>query len=163
MKEKIELLRKEAEKQGLKIRFRKTPTDQGDFCIFIYDPSFRKGYAVGFDGDNTGEGVSFDQCLSSAYRWLEKRDKRFILRDDRWQYGRYHFVLWKDGNGKDSDHYLTIDDADKAAEIFVSQGYCVVCYDQNPNGTYTFLKVYGDYNLHCNDFVKNLIKKRGVN
>ena len=155
----INELRKKAAEQGLRIRFRDTPTEHGDFCIFVYDPTFRPGYAVGFDGDWHGEGVSFDQCLASACYWIEKRDKRFTFRDGRWQYGHYHFIVWKDRDGRDMNYYLTIEDADKAAAEYVRQGCCVVCYDEPPSGKSTLAKVYGDYDRHVNDYVKRKIMR----
>jgi hypothetical protein len=156
---KISELRRKAAEQGLSIRFRNTPTDQGDFCIFIKDPTYRPGYAVGFDGDWQSKAVSFDQCLASAYHWLEKRDKRFTFRDGRWQYGHYHFIVWKDRDGRDMNYYLTIEDADKAAAEYVSQGCCVVCYDEPPSGKSTLAKVYGEYLPHVNDYVRRSIEK----
>lgn len=156
---KISELRRKAAEQGLSIRFRNTPTDQGDFCIFIKDPTFRAGYAVGFDGDWQGKAVSFDKCLASAYHWIEKRDKRFTFRDGRWQYGHYHFIVWKDRDGWDMNYYLTIEDADKAAAEYVSQGCCVVCYDEPPSGKSMLTKVYGEYLPHVNDYVRRSIEK----
>ena len=156
---KISELRRKAAEQGLSIRFRNTPTDCGDFCIFIKDPAYRPGYAVGFDGDWNSKSVGFDKCLASAYHWIEKRDKRFTFRDGRWQYGHYHFIVWKDRDGRDMNYYLTIEDADKAAAEYVSQGCCVVCYDEPPSGKSTLAKVYGEYLPHVNDYVKRSIEK----
>ena len=156
---KISELRRKAAEQGLSIRFRNTKTDQGDFCIFIKDPTFRPGYAVGFDGDWQSKAVSFDQCLCMAYHWLRKRDKRFTFRDGRWQYGHYHFIVWKDRDGRDMNYYLTIEDADKAAAEYVSQGCCVVCYDEPPSGKSMLAKVYGEYLPHVNDYVRKSIEK----
>lgn len=157
----INELKQVAKAHGLEIRFRNHKTDQGDFCIFIYDrQNFRQSYAVGYDGDWQGQSVSFDKCLKSAYNWIERRDKRFIFRDGRWQYGHFHFIVWKDGDGSDREHYLTIGDADKAAAEYMKQGYCVVCYDQEPTGKSRLAKVYGDYERHTNDYVRNQIKKQ---
>lgn len=158
--EQINKLEQYAKQHGLKIRFRNRKTDQGDFCIFIYDQvNFRKSYAVGFDGDWDSKCVPFDKCLKSAYNWIDRRDKRFTFRDGRWQYGRYHFIIWKDGDGSDREHYLTMEDADKAAAEYMKQGYCVVCYEVEPNETSRLAKVYGDYTRHCNDYVKKQIRK----
>ena len=155
----IEKLKQAAKAQGLQVRFRDHKTDQGDFCIFIYDrANFRKSYAVGYDGDWEGAGVGFEKCLKSAYNWLQRRDKRFTFRGGRWQYGHYHFIVWKDGEGSDRDHYLTVEDADKAASELTRQGYCVVCYDQQPEGNSQVFKVYGDYECHTNDYVKKSIR-----
>ncbi len=161
--EHVSELRKVAKEHGLEIRFRNTKTAQGDFCIYIYDrKNFRNSYAVGYDGSWNSKAVNFEKCLAAAYKWIERRDKRFIFRDDRWQYGHYHFIIWKDKNGKDCEHYLTIGDADKAAADYVKQGYAVVCYDQEPSGKNRLAKVYGDYSKHCNDYVKNSIKRANI-
>ena len=156
----ISELKQYAKEHGLEVRFRDHKTDQGDFCIFIYDrQNFRNSYAVGYDGDWQSKCISFDKCLKSAYRWIERRDKRFTFRDGRWQYGHFHFIIWKDRDGSDREHYLTMEDADKAAAEYMKQGYCVVCYDQEPNGKSKIAKVYGDYQRHCNDYVINMIRK----
>lgn len=151
-------LRKVAKEHGLEIRFRSTPNDQGCFCIFIYDKNFRKSYAVGYDGNTGINGLDFESCLKSAYNWIEKRDKRFIFRDGRWQYGRYHIIIWKDQTSSDREHYLSIEDADKAAADYMKKGYAVVCYDQDPSGRSKLAKVYGDHERHCNDYVKKSIR-----
>ena len=153
--QQISELKQYAKAHGLDVRFRDHKTDQGDFCIFIYDrDNFRKSYAVGFDGDWQSKAVPFDKCLKSAYRWIDKRDKRFTLRDGRWQYGRYHFIIWKDGNGQDCAHYLTTEDADKAAAEYMAQGYAVACYDQTPEGKSRPAKFYGNIQRHANDYVR---------
>jgi len=154
----INELKKVAKEHGLTVRFRNTPNEQGDFCIFIYDKNFRESYAVGYDGDWNSECISFESCLRMAYKWIEKRDKRFTFRDGRWQYGRYHFIIWRDGRSSDNEHYLTIEDADEAAADYVKQGYAVVCYDQEPSGRSKLAKVYGDHERHCNDYVKKSIR-----
>lgn len=151
----INALKEYAKVHGLDVRFRDHKTDQGDFCIFIYDrQNFRKSYAVGYDGDWQSKAVSFDKCLKSAYRWIDKRDKRFTFRDGRWQYGRYHLIVWKDGNGSDRDYYLTTEDADKAAADYLAQGYAVACYNEAPEGKSHPAKFYGDIQKHANNFVK---------
>jgi hypothetical protein len=155
----ISELRKVAKEHGLEVRFRNTPNEQGDFCIYIYDKNFRESYAVGYDGDNNGDyGLSFDNCLKMAYKWIDKRDKRFIFREGRWQYGHYHFIIWRDQTSSDREHYLTIEDADRAAADYVKQGYAVVCYDQEPSGRSKLAKVYGNHERHCNDYVKKSIR-----
>ena len=158
---KISELRRKAAEQGLEIRFRSSKTMRGDFCIFIYDrKNFRDSYAVGFDGSwKSKYGCDFDACVRMAYRWIEKRDKRFTFRDGRWQYGHYHFIVWKDRDGRDMNYYLTIEDADKAAAEYVSQGCCVVCYADLPSGKSTLAKVYGEYLPHVNDYVRKSIEK----
>lgn len=150
----INELKEHAKKHGLTVRFRDHKTDQGDFCIFIYDPNFRKSYAVGYDGDWQSKAVSFEKCLKSAYNWTERRDKRFTFRDGRWQYGRYHFIIWKDGQSSDKDFYLSIEDADKAAADYLAQGYAVACYNVSPEEKSRPAKFYGDIQRHANDFVK---------
>lgn len=85
---KIEQLKNAAKKQGLKITFRDRPTNLGDFCIFIYDRSYRiNQYAVGYDGMWNAEESSplhFLNCLKYAYNWLENRDERFSKINGRW-------------------------------------------------------------------------------
>lgn len=84
----IQRLKQHAKKHGLEIRFRDHTTPQGDFCIFIYDKSFRRSYAVGFDGCwgvGKSNPCSFETCVQSAYNWIEKRDKRFELINGVWE------------------------------------------------------------------------------
>jgi hypothetical protein len=142
----IDALKAYAKEHGLTVRFRDKKTDQGDFCIFIYDKNFRESYAVGYDGTyNSQYGCTLDDCIKSAYKWIDKRDKRFIFRDGKWQYGRYHFILWKDKKSWDKEHYLTAEDADTAAAAYVVQGYAVVCYLTSPtDNSYELFKTYGD-------------------
>lgn len=154
----ISELRKVAKEHGLEIRFRNTKTDQGDFCIYIYDKTFRKSYAVGYDGDWDGNYIDFESCLKSAYNWIKNRDNRFVYRDGRWQYGRYHFIIWRYGQSSDQEHYLTIEDADEAAARYTARGYCVVCYDEDVNGRSRLAKVYGNHEHHCNEYVKKTIR-----
>ena len=152
--QQISELKQYAKAHGLDVRFRDHKTDQGVFCIFIYDPNFRKSYAVGYDGDWQSKAVSFEKCLKSAYNWIERRDKRFTYRDNRWQYGRYHFIIWKDGQSNDKAFYLTIEDADKAAADYMAQGYAVACYNVTPEERTRPAKFYGDIQRHANDYVK---------
>ena len=157
--EQISALKQYAKEHGLEVRFRDHKTDQGDFCIFIYDKAnFRESYAVGFDGYYGSKAIGFDKCLKSAYHWIDKRDKRFTYRDGRWQYGHFHFIVWKNKEARDLDHYLTIEDANKAAKEYVNQGCCVVCYDQPPMGKSRLAKVYGNYEGHVNEYVMKQIK-----
>lgn len=89
IKSEIEKLKKVAKENGLDVRFRDHKTNQGDFCIFIYDKSFRKTYAVGFDGlwgIVEYSRLSFKSCLENAYNWIEKRDKRFKKVNGKWIY-----------------------------------------------------------------------------
>ena len=86
---KIKELKAVAKANGLEVRFRDHETGQGDFCIFIYDKSIRKSYIVGFDGlwnIVPFSMLSFDICLKQAYKWIEKRDKRFEKVDGKWIY-----------------------------------------------------------------------------
>ena len=140
---KIDALKNYAKEHGLKVRFQESKTYCGDFCIFIYDKSFRNSYAVGYDGTYDSKH-DLDACIKDAYNWIDKRDKRFIYRDGRWNYGHYHLILWKDKESWDKEHYLTTEDADTAAAKYVAQGYAVKCYDQQPNGKSKLYKTYGD-------------------
>ena len=84
----IQKLKQHAKEHGLKVRFRDHTTAQGDFCIFIYDKSFRRSYAVGFDGSwgiGKSNPCSFETCVKCAYKWIEKRDKRFEKINGIWK------------------------------------------------------------------------------
>lgn len=85
----INKLKDIAKENGLEVRFRNHTTNMGDFCIFIYDKSVRKSYMVGFDGNWDSKVVPFNVCLHSAYNWIEKRDKRYIKCNGKWQYIGY--------------------------------------------------------------------------
>jgi hypothetical protein len=85
----INKLRAVAKENGLEVRFCNHTTNMGDFCIFIYDKSVRKSYMVGFDGNWNSKVVPFNVCLHSAYNWIEKRDKRYIKCNGKWQYIGY--------------------------------------------------------------------------
>jgi hypothetical protein len=85
----INKLKAVAKENGLEIRFRNHTTNMGDFCIFIYDKSVRKSYMVGFDGNWNSKKLTFNVCLRSAYNWIEKRDKRYIKCNGKWQYIGY--------------------------------------------------------------------------
>jgi hypothetical protein len=41
---------------------------------------------VGFDGNWNSKVIPFDVCLRSAYKWIEKRDKRYIKSNGKWLY-----------------------------------------------------------------------------
>lgn len=86
IKSEIEKLKKVAKENGLDVRFRGHKTNQGDFCIFIYDKSVRKSYIVGYDGSWKSDTTDFGFCLSCAYNWIEKRDFRFTKVDGKWIY-----------------------------------------------------------------------------
>jgi hypothetical protein len=81
----IQKLKQHAKEHGLKVRFRDHTTPSGDFCIFIYDKTYRNSYAVGFDGCWGLSNISFDKCLKSAYNWIDKRDKRFEKINGVWK------------------------------------------------------------------------------
>ena len=70
---------------GCKIRFQNHRTNAGDFCIFIYDKSFRNSYAVGFDGNYDSKCCDFEKCVAQAKHWLEHRDKRFVKVNGAWK------------------------------------------------------------------------------
>jgi hypothetical protein len=83
----IKKLKGVAKANGLEVRFRDHKTNQGDFCIFIYDKSIRKSYMVGFDGlweIIECSMLSFESCLNSAYYWIKNRDKRYTKVDGKW-------------------------------------------------------------------------------
>ena len=81
---KINELKAKAKANGLEVRFRDHKTNQGDFCIFIYDKSIRKSYMVGYDGNWKSDTPNFESCLRQAYRWIEKRDRRFEKVNGKW-------------------------------------------------------------------------------
>ena len=88
----INKLKAVAKENGLEVRFHNHNTNAGDFCIFIYDKSVRKSYMVGFDGlwgIVEYSKLSFDVCLRSAYKWIEKRDKRYTKVDGMWVYNTH--------------------------------------------------------------------------
>ena len=88
----INKLKAVAKENGLEVRFHDHKTNMGDFCIFIYDKSVRKSYMVGFDGlwgIVEYSKLSFDVCLRSAYKWIEKRDKRYTKVDGKWVYNTH--------------------------------------------------------------------------
>ena len=107
-------LRQVAKQNGLQIRFRDVPNEQGDFCIYIYDKSFRKYYLVGFDGDNNGH-ISFEKCLKSAYNWIEKRDRRFTKQGGKWLYKPYNVTYGNRNGHGGQDTYLHSFEAENAA------------------------------------------------
>lgn len=78
-------LKQLAIQHGCKIRFQNHRTNAGDFCIFIYDKSFRNSYAVGFDGSYDSKCCDFEACVNSAKQWLEHRDKRFVKVNGVWK------------------------------------------------------------------------------
>lgn len=68
-------LRALAKEKGYKLVFRNHPTEQGDFCIFIYTPQRKKIYTIGFDGDWDAREDSpchFDNCVMDARDFIIK-------------------------------------------------------------------------------------------
>jgi len=86
---KINKLKEVAKENGLDVRFRNHTTNMGHFCIFIYDKSVRESYMVGFDGNWYSKKLTFNACLRSAYKWIEKRDKRYTKVDGKWVYNTH--------------------------------------------------------------------------
>ena len=72
--DKLRDLRSYARDRGFRIRFRNSPTNMGDFCIFLYVGN-NKHYQVGYDGiwsakeDNV---TNFDKCLENAYHFIDR-------------------------------------------------------------------------------------------
>lgn len=93
VKQEIANLKALAVKYGCQIRFRNSPTYAGDFCIYIYDKSFRKSYAVGYDGyyDSQYPTLSFKNCVEQAKNWLIHRDKRFKRVNGAWVINEEYF------------------------------------------------------------------------
>ena len=72
VKNSVENLRNYAKTRGMRLVFRNTPTDAGDFCFFIYKPG-RSGYLVGYDGSwnvPVGNNCSFENCWESAHKFI---------------------------------------------------------------------------------------------
>ena len=74
IKNSVENLREYAKRHGLKLVFRNTPTNAGDFCFFIYKEGLMKNrYLVGFDGSwdvDPKENISFDRCWDAAHKFI---------------------------------------------------------------------------------------------
>lgn len=75
-KNKIAKLEKYAKEHGYdKIVFRDRTTNQGDFCIFLYNKKIQpKRYCVGFDGEWTAKSDTqwnFDNCIQAAYEYID--------------------------------------------------------------------------------------------
>ena len=72
VKNSVENLRNYAKIRGMRLVFRNTPTDAGDFCFFIYKPG-RSGYLVGYDGSwdvPVENNCSFENCWKSAHKFI---------------------------------------------------------------------------------------------
>ena len=135
IEKQIRVLKEYAKSKGLSIRFRDHETAQGDFCIFIYDKSFRKNFIVGYDGDWSAypESVlSFSRFLSMAYSWIDNRDSRFELVNGKWAYKR--FLLTADGVSP-NDYCMTIEDAGALATKYKNEGHTrIACFDTGADG-----------------------------
>ena len=70
----VENLRKYAKLHGLKLVFRNTPTNTGDFCFFLYKTGLVKShYLVGYDGSwnvPTNSNISFVHCLDAVHKFI---------------------------------------------------------------------------------------------
>ena len=67
-------LKEFARAKNMRIRFRNTPTNAGDFCIFIYENG-KNHYSVGWDGSNNEllyPDMSFNKCVQKAKEWINK-------------------------------------------------------------------------------------------
>jgi hypothetical protein len=71
-KECIDYLADLGSDKNLTIKFRNRKTNQGDFCIFIYDKSKQPNYLVGYDGYFDDEYViNFEVCFYQAKEYIE--------------------------------------------------------------------------------------------
>ena len=64
VKNSVENLRAYAKLHGLKLVFRNTTTNAGDFCFFIYKAGICGRYLV-----------SFDRCWDFAHKFISNYDK----------------------------------------------------------------------------------------
>ena len=72
VKNSIENLRAYAKLHGLKLVFRNTATNAGDFCFFIYKMTGGR-YLIGYDGSwdaDPRDTISFDRCWDSAHKFI---------------------------------------------------------------------------------------------
>lgn len=78
VKNSVENLRDHAKLHGLKLVFRNTPTNAGDFCFFIYKAGLVKSrYLIGYDGSwnaPTNSNISFDRCWDAAHKFISNYD-----------------------------------------------------------------------------------------
>lgn len=75
-KNKVAELEKYAKEHGYdKVVFRDRTTNQGDFCIFLYNKKIQpKRYCVGFDGEWSAKADTqwnFDNCIQAAYKYID--------------------------------------------------------------------------------------------
>lgn len=62
-----------AQEKGLIVKFRNRKTNQGDFCIFIYDKSKQSRYLIGYDGYyKKYPEYSFEKCFKMALDYIDK-------------------------------------------------------------------------------------------
>lgn len=72
VKNSVENLRDYAKTRDMRLVFRNTPTNAGDFCFFIYKQG-RSGYLVGYDGSwnvPANSNISFENCWESAHKFI---------------------------------------------------------------------------------------------
>jgi hypothetical protein len=77
VKNSVDNLRDYATSKGLKLVFRNTPTNAGDFCFFIYKMT-GGSYLVGYDGYwnvDPRNNVSFDRCWDAAHKFISNYDR----------------------------------------------------------------------------------------
>ena len=73
----VDNLREYATSRGLRVVFRKTPTNAGDFCFFIYKITGGR-YLVGYDGywsANPSDNTSFEKCWAAAHEFISNYDR----------------------------------------------------------------------------------------
>ena len=76
IKNSVENLRAYAKLHGLKLVFRNSPTNAGDFCFFIYAPKFcgyNTRYLIGYDGywdAKPNEVTSFELCWKAVHEFI---------------------------------------------------------------------------------------------
>lgn len=78
VKNSVDNLRAYAKLHGLKLVFRNTTTNAGDFCFFIYKAGICGRYLIGYDGSwdaDPRDTISFDRCWDSAHKFISNYDK----------------------------------------------------------------------------------------
>lgn len=77
VKNSVNNLRDYAASKGLKLVFRNTPTNAGDFCFFIYKKT-GGSYLIGYDGYwdvDPRDNLSFDRCWDSAHKFISNYNR----------------------------------------------------------------------------------------
>jgi len=77
VKVSVDNLREYATSRGLKLVFRNTTTNAGDFCFFIYKMTGGR-YLVGYDGSWNAaptENISFEKCWEAAHEFISNYDR----------------------------------------------------------------------------------------